>query len=103
MKAILVIDTPKECYYCKLMTNDMYCKGFTPYYAEDGTHITKMCVEDYVMRGTKHPNCPLKPMPEKKVGDDLYERYGSWTIGDEKELSYRVGFNDCIDEILGEQ
>lgn len=45
----------------------------------------------------------LKPLPQKKVGDDLYERYGSWTLNDEKEVSYRVGFNDCINEILGEE
>lgn len=77
MKAILVIDTPKECYYCKLMTNDMYCKGFAPYYAKDGTRITKMCVEDYVMLGTKHPNCPLKPVHSLKSGGRdyiIYER-----------------------------
>lgn len=46
--------------------------------------------------------CYPKPLPQKKVGDDLYERYGSWTLNDEKEASYRLGFNDCLDEILGE-
>lgn len=46
--------------------------------------------------------CPLKDLPQKKVGDDLYERYGSWTLSDEKEASYRVGFNDCLDAITGE-
>ena len=44
----------------------------------------------------------LKPLPQKKVGDDLYERYGSWTPSDEREVSYRIGFNDCLDEIIGE-
>ena len=60
MKAILLInETPKKCYDCQLMTDNMYCKGFTPYVAEDGTHITRRCVEDEVMHGTKHPRCPL--------------------------------------------
>ena len=46
--------------------------------------------------------CPLRPLPQKKVGDDLYKRYGSWTLSDEKEASYRVGFNDCLEAITGE-
>lgn len=59
MKAILVInETPKKCCDCQLITNDMYCKGFMPY-VKDGTRITKMCVEDDVMQGTKHSHCPL--------------------------------------------
>ena len=38
----------------------------------------------------KNFKCPLKPLPEKK--DDL--RYLD---------SYAKGYNDCIDEILGEE
>lgn len=60
MKAILLInETPKKCHDCQLMTDDMYCKGFTPCVTKDGIRITKRCVEDYVMHGDKPSNCPL--------------------------------------------
>ncbi len=86
MKAILVIDMPKNCAKCKLM----YLQGI-------GEGICNAVDWD------ERPSwCPLRPLPQKKVGDDLYERYGSWTLGDEKEVSYRVGFNDCLEEIMGE-
>lgn len=45
----------------------------------------------------------IQLLPEKKIGDDLYERYGSWTLSDEKEASYRLGWNDCLYEITGEE
>lgn len=100
MKAILVIDMPKKCYDCQLMTDNMYCKGFTPYYTKDGTHITKMCVEDYVMHGDKHPNCPLKPMPKRML---TLAKMSNGEILNNNEIQYMKGRNDCIDEILGEE
>lgn len=93
MKAVLVIDKPKNCYECNLCAEEVIygktefvCKGYE-------SIIESLDGNDW---------CPLRSLPQKKVGDDLYERYGSWTLGDEKEASYRVGFNDCIDEITGE-
>ena len=89
MKAILVIDMPTHCKDCALNYDNQNCLGIEVF--------TKVSIED------DRPSwCPLKPMPQKKVGDDLYERYGRWTLSDEKELSYRVGFNDCLAEITGE-
>ena len=84
MKAILVIDMPND-----MNVEETKALNVTLF---NGLFVKELKID-----------CPLRPLPQKKVGDDLYERYGSWTIGDEKELSYRVGFNDCIDEILGEE
>ena len=91
MKAILVIDMPKsckECFLCGIGGEDLgqYVCSLTGEHSES-PHLV---------------GCPLRPLPQKKVGDDLYERYGSWTPSDEKEVYYRVGFNDCLDEITGE-
>lgn len=89
MKSILIIDTPDKCEECPLIywtISGWACKP------------TKSMIDEDVK-----PNwCPLKHLPQKKNGDDLYERYGSWTPSDEKEVYYRVGFNDCLDEITGE-
>lgn len=55
MKAILMLmEMPKKCYDCQLMSDDMYCKAYIP---KNG--ITKRCVEDDVMHGTRHIYCPL--------------------------------------------
>lgn len=87
MKAVLVIDMPNNCEECKIT-----------YFQGHGE--SSIC---YSGDWSKRPSwCPLRPLPQKKVGDDLYERYGSWTPSDERKVSYRLGYNDCIDEITGE-
>lgn len=73
MKAILVIDLPKNCAECKLES---------------------ICNEvDWEERPS---SCPLKPMPEKKEreswGDNEYAFYNNL---------HKMGWNDCIDEIAG--
>ena len=93
MKAILVMNIPKSCLDCPVNTlidwsDDSVCG------------VANTLTNVYYDERPKW--CPLKQMPQRKVGDDLYERYGSWTLSDEKEVSYRVGYNACIDEILGE-
>lgn len=89
MKAVLVIDMPTWCGDCP---------------CEDG-EIGECNIAHVSCDYLKHERpswCPLKSLPQRKSGDDLYERYGSWTPSDEKEVYYRVGFNDCLDEITGE-
>ena len=84
MKALLITDMPEKCLNCPLRDDDMYCKGFEP-----KGFITKMCVEDYVMHGTRHPSCPLKPMPEKKIDNaDFY-----W------DATAKDGWNLCLEEL----
>ena len=77
-KSILVIDTPENCAVCRLKIG-LYCK-------ENGNSIAKYFYND-------KPNwCPLKPMPQS----------GNSLIDDCKEY-YTDGWNDCLDEILGEE
>lgn len=80
-KAILVIDMPKDCGHCQL-------SDFV-----DGDNC--LCIgTDRKNNATEIPKwCPLKPMPMKMRtdGDDI------------EEDSYWDGWNECIDEILGEQ
>ena len=87
MKAILVIDMPKCCAECDL------CQL-------DGVYVcrkTRQILDRDVYKKTINRYCPLKPMPEKKDGDFV------WVDIDTCDESYIHGWNDCIDEILGEE
>lgn len=77
MKAILVIDMPINCSECKLI----FLQGI-------GESICNAV--DWEERPMC---CPLKPMPNKRVpdGSETDQIYGCY-----------VGWNACIDEILGE-
>lgn len=75
MKAILVIDMPKECCECPCFYDYLHCQ------AKDGVNVL----------GDERPNeCPLKPMPKYKKPIMYSDKYG-------------YGWNDCIKEILGDQ
>lgn len=80
MKAILVIDMPNMCWECPLCHNDCVCDIIGDVTDDDSVDV----------------RCPLKPMPQKKIGEILIK-------GNTAELvkAYRDGWNDCIDEILG--
>lgn len=80
MKAILVIDTPKEC-------SDCPCINLLGIYCQADKRNRYCLLED------KEEWCPLKPMPQK---ENTFEK-GL----DEYGTGWRIGFNACIDEILG--
>ena len=87
MKAILVIDMPMKCFDCKL-----YCNNGNSYWCiatnEDTTGLTKPI------------NCPLKPMPEKvETPKIIQEQIDGW----HKLAGEYIGYNACINEILGEK
>lgn len=90
-KAILVMDMPNSCDVCDFvqiddMVGNMTCMNpISEAYGCD--------VSDYI--GCKAHGCPLKPMPEKK------EVCGRYPQSDGITPSYKIGYNACIDEILG--
>ena len=76
-KAVLVMDMPKDCYECKLQ-DWLTCR------------IAKQC-------NTSHSRpdwCPLREVMEKKEADIYTTAYDKATI---------IGYNACIDELLGEE
>lgn len=87
MKKILVIDIPDEM-----------CDDYDEWYLVSGDEIQLRYEEDGALMHYKDlgMNLELKPMPEKK-GVSLKEAIG------EKCSCYSDGWNDCIDEILGEE
>lgn len=83
MKAILVIDMPKECSECPCFYDYLCCQ------AKGGLNVL----------GDERPKeCPLKPMPEKKILDEELFMSGNFRL-----IHARfTGWNDCIDTITGE-
>ena len=97
MKAILVIDMPNCCAECPLMLWD----AKSEYYGACCPTLKEVnCVADSYKenenKGIKPDWCPLKPMPEKSglVHQDVD---GWWKLSE-----YSRGWNECIDEIMGE-
>ena len=87
-KAILVIDMPDSCSKCPLFGgfySDMCCKGL------NNRGINYPYPENFRQKW-----CPLTPIPEKyeidrsKCADKFYE------------FEFEHGYNQCIDEIVGE-
>ena len=82
MKAILMIDMPKNCEECSCHFDDsdygMYC-------------VPKFRSLDYPYE--KPSWCPLRPLPDKLISEMV--------LGNAFARGCCQGWNDCIDEITG--
>lgn len=89
MKPIILIDDmPSKCYSCRFDDFDYRCK------------LTGFDHKDCVTKGTRDIRCPLKPMPTKKK--PLFDP-DHCDIEEEIKIVHEiVGYNRCIDEIMGE-
>ena len=90
MKAILVIEMPSSCMgcnflHCEIEENKEYCEARE---IRKQIHLEKEEKPDW---------CPLKPMPEKM------QVCGKYPQPDGIVPSYKIGYNACIDEILGDK
>ena len=86
-KAILVLDEmPKDCKCCPIHFLDIYNNDSQRWWC-GGTLKT--------LEITVRPNwCPLREVPERQVRD--YPGYDRYITG------YDDGWDDCLNEILGE-
>lgn len=113
-KAIAIFEMPSKCrdcncftdyetHYqqCNLLADVVYNKISKT--TNNSTEIYKAIKEGSFIKddGKRHPNCPLKPLPEKKHNN------GGYRVIDGTEWFYDSehddGWNECIDEILGEE
>lgn len=86
MKAILVVDI-----------NDELLEYYEDFYVDYDLRAERK--DDNVTESIRYvEDCPLKSIPQKKE----LEESGNSLIDDCKEY-YTDGWNDCIDEILGEE
>ena len=93
-KAVLVLDEmPKSCHACPLTYIDY---GDDAYY---GANTTRCVIDkDIIPHHGRWDECPLKTLPQKKE-----ETFAYWIArGCNDPESYINGWNDAIDEILGE-
>lgn len=103
MKAIVVFNempkTCEECKYCIKMGNNGHWFG---------EYCTLQSCGIYCDENGLDKNCPLKPMPQKK---DFFEEYMKVDRSMckqkfdkvQEELRHQIlGYNYCIDEILGD-
>lgn len=101
MKAILVIDEiPNSCQGCDY---DRYVEEFKHRYCvanpKNVKHLDEETDGDYYSERKKW--CPLKSPPQinRKRLKDLKK----WGWSEPEILQYETGFDDCLEEILGEQ
>lgn len=79
-KSILVIDTPKTCENCYMLSHN-YC------------NFQCLITGELIEKSTNRPNwCPLKPLPEKNTTENDMTDYQCGMVD---------GRNQCIDEITG--
>lgn len=78
MKSVLVIETPENCFECPIEKSKQ-----CPFLWEDVESLGRP------------KTCPLRPLPEKRVYKDNYNRFSS-------QLAYEQGWNRVIEEITGE-
>lgn len=105
MKSILIVNTPKNCYECPCSNEGCYL-----------CQISRRQLEDD-FQDTRPSWCPLRPLPQKlevKVDtfDDIMHTEFQMTdvIADKLIANIRfetdklvaLGYNACLDEILGE-
>ena len=85
-KSVLVMNTSKYCALCVLRSGVRH-----PFCRVNNRDITDLSIRpDW---------CPLKPLPEKMKVTGIYN-YAYLEAGG-KPPSYKIGWNDCIDEITG--
>lgn len=83
-KSILVLDTQNSCRKCKLRY-DSYVQCKVCVLADD-------IIEYFYETDTKPEWCPLSPLPDEKDID--------WSASDYEDGRV-IGWNECLDEILG--
>ena len=86
MKAILVMDMPSKCAECNFHQYGI-------------CHAVRKCITGTPKELKSKPDwCPLKPMPSKKSKKEEWIITG---VHRAKTNGFNVGYNACIDEILG--
>ena len=92
-KAVLVMDMPESCAGC------VFCKGLNvckmKSYMEKEKIFSIYTVDHYLFCNTKPDWCPLREMPEKM------EVCGKYPQPDRIVPSYKIGWNACLDAIMG--
>ena len=102
MKAILVVEMPKDCGDCKMIDCVNYdntrarCKAMV---------YSKNEYSKYIGINDKPEWCPLKPIPKHYPSTSNPQRIECLKklgMTEKEQYYYELGHDDCIDELLGE-
>lgn len=98
MKAILVLDMPKDCSECFCFDSiDDYSKqhygGFLRFCIAADKEIGYVNFEDLRNEVQKPDWCPLKPTPDR-IKHSIYDY--------DADTGYTCGWNDCLDSMIRE-
>ena len=94
MKAVLVIDLPKDCWDCHLVDEWGNCNAIKITSNKFGMNVNPYNNE-------KPSWCPLKPLSHKKEVDE--ESNDSMWWCSEHDMAYNLGYNACLKDITGEE
>lgn len=94
-KVILAIDDPVCCCNCPLARERKLRGGYVCGIGHNGEHGEWVYEAVDIDSETKPDWCTLKPVPEK------YDMYAAITYDFDDNGEYELGYNSCIDEILG--
>lgn len=90
-KSVFTIQTPERCEDCPCIGISAGCHvGYCKLAGKINSDYHVKIIPDW---------CPLKPLPEKMKVTGIYN-YAYLESGG-KPPSYKIGWNDCIDEITG--
>lgn len=96
-KAVLVMDMPDSCMGC----NFLYCNVESNVDSCQAMEVSKIVDLE---KEDKPDWCPLRPLPEKlqeEYEDKVKTINGDWISVGSGIDSVAVGYNQCIDDILG--
>lgn len=93
MKAVLVIDMPKDCWDCHLVSEFHSCRGTVLQNDFSFRNINNFD------KGERPSWCPLKPLPPKLDANDWHRMFSG--LFSEREAKGQ-GWNACLEEITGE-
>lgn len=94
-KAILLMDMPESCSKCKFLYE---FQGIKKCQLMNVLNNGASRLSQNTFTVKRHEKCPLRELPEKKETFTTIECHsnGKWTEG------MKVGYNACLDKILGE-
>lgn len=95
MKGIIVVDMPECCKYCPFVTSRVNGNYYCSIKESIGVSLglsNPISDDEFYSK----PNwCPIKPIPKRKTGRSLPEY--------DTDIHYEIGWNSCIDAIIGER
>ena len=98
MKAILVIDLPKNCCECELSVTDSICE-----YCAITETLIQNTYNESANELKRNNDCPLIPMPLKRETRVYWQSVGIGGIPTHEISEYDKGWNDCVDFLENEE